>query len=73
MAWSGSTDEFQQFIDTYSLTFPQIDDEPGVVFARFGLVSQPAAVVVGPDGASETLRGRADGEAIAGAVDAMLG
>jgi len=73
VAWSGSTDDYNGFVERHSLSFPQIDDTPGVVFDRFGLVSQPGVVVVGADGTTETLTGRADGEAIATAVDAVLG
>jgi len=60
-------------VDRHGLTFPQISDEPGDVFARFDLVSQPAAVIVAPDGSAQTLIGRADGAAISEAVDAALG
>lgn len=73
VAWSGGEAEFQEFVDRHGLTFPQISDEPGEVFARFDLVYQPAAVIVAPDGSVETLIGEADGEAISAAVDAALG
>lgn len=73
VAWSGSTDEYQAFIDRYGLSFPQVDDSPGAVFERFGLVTQPGAVIVAADGEAETLRGRADGEAIAAAVESAFG
>lgn len=45
------------------MTFPQINDDPGDVYARFGIAYQPAIVIVSPDGSTET---------IAGAVDAPL-
>ena len=48
---------FQGFIDKYSLSFPQISDDPGIVFARFGVPSQPALVVVKPNGDSQVLLG----------------
>lgn len=73
VAWSGNADEFAEFIARHELTFPQIADEPGEVFARFEVLAQPAAVIVAADGTTETLTGRADGETIADALDAALG
>ena len=48
MAWSGSEGEFQDFVDKYGLTFPQINDERGDIYARFGIAYQPALVIVSP-------------------------
>lgn len=60
VAWTGDDASFQGFIDKYSLTFPQISDDPGVVFQRFGVPSQPALVVVDPDGNATTQLGAVD-------------
>lgn len=60
VAWTGSEDEFQGFIDRYSLSFPQISDDPGDVFARFGIAAQPAMAIVLPDGEVQTIMGAAD-------------
>lgn len=57
MAWYGSDDDFQSFIDDYGLTFPQVSDPDGEVFARFGVGSQPAVVVIAADGATTLLPG----------------
>ena len=57
MAWTGSDDDFQGFIDKHGLTFPQISDDPGDVFNRFGISYQPAIVVVGTDGSTELIAG----------------
>ena len=57
MAWTGSDDDFQGFIDKHGLTFPQISDGPGDVFNRFGISYQPAIVVVGTDGSTELIAG----------------
>ena len=57
MAWTGSDDSFQGFIDEHGLTFPQISDDPGEVFDRFGIVYQPAIVVVNTDGSTELIAG----------------
>lgn len=60
VAWTGNDDSFQRFIDKYSLSFPQISDDPGTVFARFGVPSQPALVVVDPNGDTQVLLGAMD-------------
>lgn len=74
MAWTGSDAEFQEFIDRHGLTFPQISDDAGEVYARFEIPAQPALVVVSPSGAVETLFGAVEeslldtvlGDALAG-------
>lgn len=42
------------------MTFPQISDDPGEVFARFGIVYQPGMAIVGTDGGVETIVGSVD-------------
>ncbi|MEM9746171.1 MAG: redoxin domain-containing protein [Actinomycetota bacterium] len=59
VAWTGSEDSFQGFVDRHGLTFPQISDDPGNVFARFDVAFQPALKLVSPDGSIETT-GRVD-------------
>ena len=60
MAWTGDEDSFQDFIDRHGVTFPNIDDGPGEVFNRFGISYQPALVIVGTDGSTETVAGAVD-------------
>jgi hypothetical protein len=43
------------------LSFPQISDDPGTVFARFGVPAQPALVVVKPNGDAQVLLGAVEG------------
>jgi peroxiredoxin len=62
VAWTGSDDSFQEFIDRHGLTFPQISDDPGEVFNRFGISYQPAIVVVRTDGSTELIQGAVDDE-----------
>jgi hypothetical protein len=62
VAWTGSDDDFQGFIDEHGLTFPQISDDPGTVFNRFGISYQPAIVVVRADGSTELIAGAVDDE-----------
>ncbi|MEO5724131.1 MAG: redoxin domain-containing protein [Ilumatobacteraceae bacterium] len=60
VAWTGDDASFQGFIDKYSLSFPQISDDLGVVFAHFGVPAQPALVVVKPNGDAHVLLGAVD-------------
>jgi peroxiredoxin len=60
VAWTGDDDSFQSFIDRHELTFPQISDDPGDVFARFEIPGQPAFVIVGTDGSVQQLIGAVD-------------
>ena len=62
VAWTGNDDSFQGFIDKHSLTFPQISDDPGDVFDRFGVAFQPAIVIVNTDGTTELIAGAVDEE-----------
>ena len=62
VAWTGSDDDFQSFVTTHGLTFPQISDDPGEVFNRFGIAYQPAMAIVRADGSVETVAGAVDGE-----------
>ena len=60
VAWYGDDDSFNGFIAKHGLTFPQVSDDAGDVFARFGVPSQPALVVVSPSGEVEQLSGAVD-------------
>ena len=55
-------------IDKHSLSFPQISDDPGDVFARFDVPSQPALVVVDPSGEIQQVLGAVESELL----DSML-
>ena len=60
VAWSGDDDSYARFIERHGVTFPQIQDDPGEVFARFGVSFQPALVIVQPDGSTEMIAGAVD-------------
>lgn len=60
VAWTGDDASFQGFIDKYSLTFPQISDDPGNVFAHFGVTSQPALVIIDAEGNGQVHLGAID-------------
>ena len=50
MAWTGTDEQFQAFIDEHGLSFPQVSDDAGDVFAYFDIPYQPAMAVISPDG-----------------------
>jgi peroxiredoxin len=65
VAWYGADESFQGFISKHGLTFPQVADDPGDVFARFGVPSQPALAVVRPDGSVEQYLGAVEPDQLA--------
>ena len=68
MAWYGDDTSFQGFVDKYSLTFPQISDDPGVVFARFNVPQQPAMAIIDRTGAVTVSLGAVEQDALDAAL-----
>ena len=68
VAWTGSDDSFQGFIDKHGLTFPQISDDQGNVYTRFGIPTQPALALVDSDGEVQTVLGALDEAALEAAL-----
>ena len=68
VAWTGDDTSFQGFIDKHSLTFAQISDDPGDVFSRFGIASQPALVIIDAKGNGQVRLGAID----AATLDSLL-
>ncbi len=60
VAWTGSDEDFQEFVDKYELSFPTISDDAANIYNRFGIPTQPALVVIDPNGEYETLFGAVD-------------
>jgi peroxiredoxin len=60
VAWYGDDSSFGNFITQHGLTFPQVSDDDGNVFSRFGVPAQPALVVISPDGEVQQLFGAVD-------------
>lgn len=54
-----------EFVDRHDLTFPQVDDGPGAIFARYGVPYQPAWVFIGADGTVIRIQGSLSGTEIA--------
>jgi peroxiredoxin len=68
VAWYGDDASFSAFAEKYDFTFPQISDDEGVVFERFGVPSQPATAVVRTDGSVVLLNGRFSEAAVTAAL-----
>ncbi len=64
MAWVGTDEAFQGFIDKHGLTFPQLSDDPGYIFSHFDVPAQPALVIVDGDGTAETFIGAVDDQTL---------
>lgn len=68
VAWYGDDASFQAFIDKHHLSFPQISDNPGLVFARFGVPSQPAMAVIDRSGKVQVSLGAVEDSALDAAL-----
>ncbi len=60
VAWNGSDESMQEFVTKHQLTFVNIKDNDGLVFAQFDVAYQPAWVFIRQDGTSETNLGAMD-------------
>jgi len=60
VAWNGSEQSMQEFVTKHQLTFANIKDNDGLVFAQFDVAYQPAWVFIRQDGTSETKVGAMD-------------
>jgi peroxiredoxin len=60
VAWNGSDESMQEFITKHQLTFPNIKDNDGVIFAQFEVPYQPAWVFIQQNGTSQTDVGAKD-------------
>ena len=60
VAWNGSDQSMQDFISKHQITFANIKDNDGLVFAQFDVAYQPAWVFIRQDGTSETNLGAMD-------------
>ncbi len=60
VAWNGSEQSMQEFVTKHQLTFANIKDNDGLIFAQFEVPYQPAWVFIRQDGTSETNVGAMD-------------
>lgn len=52
----------QAFVDRHGLTFPNLRDDRGEIFARFGVPYQPAWAFVAADGSFDVSLGALSGD-----------
>lgn len=57
VAWAGTESGYADFMERHGLTFPNISDTEGEVYARYGVPYQPAWVYLDTDGTSQVRRG----------------
>jgi hypothetical protein len=60
IAWAGDESDFTAFVERHQLTFSHVSDPDGELYAHFGIVAQPAFVVIDPDGGTTRLLGALD-------------
>lgn len=63
----------QEFISKHQITFPNIKDNDGLVFAQFEVAYQPAWVFIQQDGTSETKAGAMDETTLAAMLSQLEG
>ena len=68
VAWNGSEESMQEFVVKHQLTFANIKDNDGLIFAKFEVPYQPAWVFIKQDGASQTSIGAMDEVALSAAL-----
>jgi peroxiredoxin len=57
VAWSGTEKSFQGFVNKYKLSFPNLADADGKVFAHFSVPGQPAWVFIDSAGKATKVLG----------------
>jgi peroxiredoxin len=72
VAWYGDDASFQEFIDRHGLTFPQISDDAGDVYARFDVPAQPAIAIIDAQGEVQVSLGAVDDSTLDAALEAAL-
>lgn len=50
VAWNGSTESMNDFVARHGISFSNISDNDGIIFAQFGVPYQPAWVFIKQDG-----------------------
>jgi peroxiredoxin len=73
VAWSGSDDEMQSFVDRHGLRFPSANDEGGDIFARFRVPTQPAWVFIDGAGAVTTHLGAMESDELSATFGTLSG
>lgn len=68
VAWNGDEASMQAFIDRHGITFANMNDQTGDLFARFGVPAQPAWAFVSPNGKATAYLGAMEETALDAAL-----
>lgn len=60
VGWNGSPGDIDDFVARHGLTFPNVHDADGSIFASFGVPGQPAWVFQDAEGARDVVIGAID-------------
>ena len=71
IAWQGNQAEIDEFVSRHGLTFSNVLDADGSIFASFGVASQPAWVFQDAEGNREVVAGSLDPAEVAERFDAL--
>lgn len=72
VAWNGSREAMQAFVERHGLTFPSLVDVAGGVFGRFGVPFQPAWVFIDERGTATRVQGSLDEESLQTYIDELV-
>lgn len=72
VAWNGSREAMQAFVERHGLTFPSLVDVAGDVFGRFGVPFQPAWVFIDERGTATRIQGSLDEESLQTYIDELV-
>lgn len=72
VAWAGTDSSYADFVSRHGLTFPNVADSAGDVYAAFGVASQPAWVFL-VDGRQQVVRGSLTADDVRATIAGMRG
>lgn len=72
VGWSGTDSAYSDFVSRHGLTFPNVADSAGDVYAAFGVASQPAWVFL-VDGRQQVVRGSLTADDVRATIAGMRG
>ena len=64
ISWAGTDQEMQAFVKRHGITFRNVRDDSGDLFARFGVPAQPAWVFVDSAGKATRVLGPQEKDAL---------
>lgn len=71
VAWNGSRQAMQDFVDRHGLTFPSLVDVSGDVFGRYDVPQQPAWVFIDDSGVATRVLGSLGASELQGYIDEL--